>query len=109
MVGEREKVLPGGGKPSRRDRFRDSTITTICGILIRSELDDYIATNSEGVVEIKVTSGGCWFAVNSDTLNVRRCPSRNLLVYRLRVEIFDCDCGTDVEVAVVYGIFRSER
>ena len=95
-------------EPTRRQRLGHGSATIIHRILVCSELDDDLASDSERVVDIEVAMRGGRLIVYSDALDVRRGAFGDGAVDGPRVKIFGDDCRADIEVVVVNGVSRSE-
>lgn len=100
--------LSGRGEPSGGYTIWNRPSTTIGIVLVGRKLNNYVTSKSENVVEIEMTSGCRFLSIDSHGLDICCGTLRNLLLYRCRIEVLDCDGGADIEVFIVDGILGKE-
>jgi len=86
---------------------RAGTIVSLS--LVIGQLNNNFASKPERIVEIEVTPGSCWFAIDGDILDIRGCAEWDRFLHGFGVVVLDDDRGTGIHVAIMNGVLRNER
>lgn len=100
---------PGLCKSSRGNTFRQQSLTIIHRLLICSKLDNYLSSNPEHVVEIKMAPRGRGLPVDRHFLDICSCSSWDGFLDGFQVVVEGGDGCADVEERIVNCVLWGER